>query len=426
MPRGESSPRNMPSSTSWTASRPPPPSGSASRSAAPAATTTSSTPSPRREFYQLFAFFNNVPERGKAIKLGNSPPLIKSPTPHQEEQLRRARRPPGRGRATLPGARTGASRRGRPAGNRPSPPPRPPTGRRRAGCSATTPSTAIPAPASASAGDIGDFGFLDKFSCGAWIKRDARGGGIVLSRMMEGARSEGYSLTIQDGVLGVNLVKRWLDDAIRVETECQVEPGAWHHVLFTYDGSRVAAGIKVYVDGTPQPVKVLLDDLNQTFQTRAPLPDRQRRAPTDASRGGSMTFESTGLPWSPLTSRSSPRPRRSPTSGQSRPDGGPIARHASSAPRSSSAGLRRRSDAPGKRSSSCATSASRFFESIPTTMIMREMNPPRRAHILLRGAYDKPGESVAAGVPACLPPFPSGERPDRLALRAGSSIPHTR
>ncbi len=44
-------------------------------------------PISQREFYQLFAFFNNVPERGKAIKLGNSPPLIKSPTPDQEQQL---------------------------------------------------------------------------------------------------------------------------------------------------------------------------------------------------------------------------------------------------------------------------------------------------------------------------------------------------
>src|SRR6185503_4210146 len=33
-------------------------------------------PFTQKEFYQLFAYFNNVPERGKAIKYGNSPPLI--------------------------------------------------------------------------------------------------------------------------------------------------------------------------------------------------------------------------------------------------------------------------------------------------------------------------------------------------------------
>src|SRR5262249_10415126 len=41
----------------------------------------------QKEFYQLFAFFNNVPERGKAIKYGNSPPVIKAPTPEQERRL---------------------------------------------------------------------------------------------------------------------------------------------------------------------------------------------------------------------------------------------------------------------------------------------------------------------------------------------------
>src|SRR5262249_5563928 len=44
-------------------------------------------PIAQREFYQLFAYFNNVPERGKAIKFGNSPPYIKAPTPEQQERL---------------------------------------------------------------------------------------------------------------------------------------------------------------------------------------------------------------------------------------------------------------------------------------------------------------------------------------------------
>src|SRR5262249_12147157 len=37
--------------------------------------------------YQTFAYFNNVPEKGKAIKYGNSPPYIKTPTRTQAEKL---------------------------------------------------------------------------------------------------------------------------------------------------------------------------------------------------------------------------------------------------------------------------------------------------------------------------------------------------
>ena len=36
-------------------------------------------PFTQKEFYQVFAYFNNVPERGKAFKYGNSPPTIPAP-----------------------------------------------------------------------------------------------------------------------------------------------------------------------------------------------------------------------------------------------------------------------------------------------------------------------------------------------------------
>src|SRR5262249_11538369 len=46
-------------------------------------------PFSQREYYQLFAFFNNVPEHGRAIKYGNSPPMIPAPTRGQQAQLHR-------------------------------------------------------------------------------------------------------------------------------------------------------------------------------------------------------------------------------------------------------------------------------------------------------------------------------------------------
>jgi hypothetical protein len=53
---------------------------------------------------------------------------------------------------------------------------------------------------------------------------------------------------------------------------------------------------------------------------------------------------------------------------------------------------------------------------MPTVMVMRDLPTPRETHLLQRGAYDKPGEVVTRGVPAVLPPLPSGVRDDRLAL----------
>jgi hypothetical protein len=52
----------------------------------------------------------------------------------------------------------------------------------------------------------------------------------------------------------------------------------------------------------------------------------------------------------------------------------------------------------------------------PRTMVMRERPQPRETSILVRGAYDKPGDKVAHGTPAVLPPLPAGAPPTRLAL----------
>lgn len=53
-------------------------------------------------------------------------------------------------------------------------------------------------------------------------------------------------------------------------------------------------------------------------------------------------------------------------------------------------------------------------KSIPATMISKEMEKPRGAYILKRGEYDKRGDPVEPGVPAVLPPLPASETTNRL------------
>ena len=53
---------------------------------------------------------------------------------------------------------------------------------------------------------------------------------------------------------------------------------------------------------------------------------------------------------------------------------------------------------------------------IPTTLVMDEMAQPRPTFILMRGAYDKPGEQVTARTPAVLPPMAADLPRNRLGL----------
>jgi hypothetical protein len=53
---------------------------------------------------------------------------------------------------------------------------------------------------------------------------------------------------------------------------------------------------------------------------------------------------------------------------------------------------------------------------IPSTFIMKDLDTPRDSFIMIRGAYDKPGEKVQRDVPVAFPPLPKKEKPNRLDL----------
>lgn len=53
---------------------------------------------------------------------------------------------------------------------------------------------------------------------------------------------------------------------------------------------------------------------------------------------------------------------------------------------------------------------------IPATMVSADLPQQREAFVLIRGAYDKPGEKVERGVPSALPPLPEGVPNNRLGL----------
>ena len=44
----------------------------------------------------------------------------------------------------------------------------------------------------------------------------------------------------------------------------------------------------------------------------------------------------------------------------------------------------------------------RLIDSFPTVMVMQDSASARETHLLVRGAYDRPGEKVEPGVPARL------------------------
>jgi hypothetical protein len=401
-------------------------------------------PISQKEFYRLFAYFNNVPERGKAIKYGNSPPMIRAPTRDQRAQLRRldAELAAAEKAYTALGPRLDALQSawekslpatvaipwtltdglvahfaldGQPANTCGK------AGRFRDGTPAYVPgrfghAAAFDGRRYLDAGDVADFGFFDKFSCSAWIRPTGKEGGTILSRMADVDRGEGYSLVLEAGQVHVNLIKRWLDDAIRVRTVRRLEPGRWHHVLMTYDGTRLASGLKIYIDGRLEPLRVDLDDINQSFKTTEPLrigagngPGKRFHGLIDEARvfNVALSADDAALVACPQTvNEIAPLPAERRDRGQAHKLRSYYL--AQAAPMDVAQAHRKVVRLRSERV--------RFIESIPTTMVMQEMPTPRPTHVLVRGEYDKKGERVLPGVPANLPPLPKGVPNNRLGL----------
>jgi Protein of unknown function (DUF1553)/Concanavalin A-like lectin/glucanases superfamily len=265
-------------------------------------------------------------------------------------------------------------------------------------------------------GDLGNFGFYDKFTLAAWACVSERGGGTIVSRMIDTPQGEGYQLAITEGKLQLNLVKRWLDDATRVETSAAITPGLWHHVAATYDGSREAEGIKLYVDGQPQALTVLLDELNQSFATKQPLrigagggPESRFRGAIDELRvyQGALAADEVQILATPQSISTILA-----TAPEKRVDGQRLKLRTHFLTQDASPAIH----AAWCQRLASARDLAALRESLPTVMVMEEMPTPRQTHLLLRGQYDKPGERVEPGVPAELPPLPAGASANRLGL----------
>jgi hypothetical protein len=408
-------------------------------------------PFTQKEYYQLFSYFNNIPERGHANKYGNSPPMIKTPTPQQQLELSDLNRGLEEAEKQWKGLQpefvaaeqaweksfnrsrmvdwsmtdgletyfpldgNTIDRVTKPPNEKAAPPSfrdgNPDYVRGQIGLAADFDGKRF-----IDAGNVAEFGFYDKFSMAAWIYPLDGKGGAIFTRTKDLNKEMGYGLYLFDGKLQLDLVQRWLDDALRLETQQALSPGRWYHVTVSYDGSRTAEGAKIYVDGKPADTKVLLDELYQTFKTTEPFrigggggPEIRFHGFIDDVRVYNRVLDSEEARLFTNTDRINeilviPPEKRSELQ---------IAKLraffvATDAPESIQKSQQRITTLRRQRE--------KLIDAIPTTMVMQEMKSPRDTYLLIRGAYDRRGDRVRTAVPAALNPLPEGAPDNRLGL----------
>jgi hypothetical protein len=364
----------------------------------------------QKDFYRLFAYFNRIPnEKGFAFNYGNEEPMIKAPLPEQEQKLAELDRKVAAlthdydkaqpriaklQRAWKPAADWTVTRDLVPMGTDRTDP------------------LAIPLTINK---PIAAFGYMDPFTFSAWIKPESATGGI-LSQAEDYMEGMGHSLYLVDGKLRLHIVLRWTDLALRVETAKPVPLHEWHHVIATYDGKRKSPGVHLYIDGEPQETKVLFDQNNEPFKVRDTIPFRIGAAgglPFSGSIEDVRVYKDALSPEesAAIAARESLQqiarlPAAQRTNAQSAKLA--LAFLDQAAP----------PDIKTLRANLLAArlERQRFYEALPTVMVMVDDLKARESFLLKRGAYDAPGEKVTPGIPAILPQIDPNLPDNRLGL----------
>ncbi|HET6251111.1 MAG TPA: DUF1553 domain-containing protein, partial [Tepidisphaeraceae bacterium] len=267
------------------------------------------------------------------------------------------------------------------------------------------------------AGQLAAFDGSTPFSISAWVRPTSMEGVAVLSKMDEGNSYRGYDLLVDGGKINVHMIHHWTDDALKVICKKTLALNTWQHILVTYDGSRKARGLKIYVDGKSQAFDVAFDNLKETIATEKPLHlgRREESLPFKGALGEIQFFgrELTAENASQLAAGKPivPTSQLLHTAAKDRTDG-------------QRAQLRQfyldRLDPEYPRLKAALADCVRQKDDIEKAevplMIMRDMPTPRDTFVLKRGRYDQPGEKVTPDVPAAIFPMSPDAPRNRLGL----------
>jgi mono/diheme cytochrome c family protein len=125
--------------------------------------------------------------------------------------------------------------------------------------------------------DVGDFDTKQGFSVGAWVRLSKRNTmGAIVAKMDTANGFRGWDLWVQSDRIGMHIVHKWNEDALKVVAKTPLKINADQHVFVTYDGTAKASGVKIYIDGVLQPVDVEADALKSTIKNTVPFKIGQR------------------------------------------------------------------------------------------------------------------------------------------------------
>ncbi len=114
--------------------------------------------------------------------------------------------------------------------------------------------------------EAGNFRRDDTFSIAFWMQTpDVKKRSVILHKSggWTDAGSRGYQLLLEEGKLSASLIHFWPGNAIRVRTKEPIETDRWVHVAVTYDGSSRAKGLRIFLNGKITSSEIVRDKLRK-------------------------------------------------------------------------------------------------------------------------------------------------------------------
>jgi Protein of unknown function (DUF1553)/Concanavalin A-like lectin/glucanases superfamily len=306
-------------------------------------------------------------------------------------------------------------------------------------------------------GQIGDFEWNQAFSSGGWFMlrsapnfTSSKVAGALISKMDSTQHDRGWVMAAENGLISVMLADQAPKEqpapdkpkkgekkveapkvpkvkipkdttpmvAIKVATVTALPTnGQWDHLFFTYDGSGRAGGVKIYVNGTPVPTKIIADKLaGNSMHTSAPL-QLGRKSP-DEQPARDTRYQDVRLYARALTEEEAKRLpfedyvaeiTSKPVSQWNRDQWHAVTEFYFAnvdEPAKTMQGQIQKMDAE----------LDKLSEGGDVSLVAQERPAVAYADVLTRGVYTARKERVEANTPHFLPSLPAGEPHNRLAL----------
>jgi len=270
-------------------------------------------------------------------------------------------------------------------------------------------------------GDLASFKRTEQVSYGGFVRIEGQPTGAVFGRMNKAEAYKGWDLYLEAGRPASHIIDTWQNSANKLTAPTPLEPGKWHHVMVTFDGTKRARQAKqamvIYVDGVAQKSELSPNNLGNNIETKVPLL-LGSRANGDSKLNAPVALQDFRFYRRILTAA----------------EIGAIA---------NAAVIRQLVEIPAEQRTKeqtdklfpyylaqVDTAYRQLDEKVDAlkdeqaeirsegsvTLVMEEKPGEAFAHILTRGVYSAKADRVTAETPASLPPMPKGAPKNRLGL----------